>query len=95
MRKSIAIKIYDDIIKLRKRKKDYWRCYYLFNEKLFRMTLLREGISLQQIAELLGINLVTLYRKMKGNSDFYRDEVQQICDYLHLDLKEKEDIFFD
>lgn len=65
----------------------------MFNEKLFRMTLLREGISLQQIAELLGINLVTLYRKMKGNSDFYRDEVQQICDYLHLDLKEKEDIF--
>lgn len=67
----------------------------MFNEKLFRMTLLREGISLQQISELLGINLVTLYRKMKGNSDFYRDEVQQICDYLHLDLKEKEDIFFD
>lgn len=66
----------------------------MFNEKLFRMILLREGISLQQIAELLGINPATLYRKMKGDSDFYRDEIQQICDFLHLELKEKEEIFF-
>lgn len=67
----------------------------MFNEKLFRMALLREGVSLQQISELLDINLVTLYRKMRGNSDFYRDEIQQICDFLHLELREKEEIFFD
>ena len=67
----------------------------MFNEKLFRMALLREEVSLQQISELLDINLATLYRKMRGNSDFYRDEIQQICDFLHLELKEKEEIFFD
>ncbi|MDU0989261.1 MAG: hypothetical protein E7A71_00315 [Enterococcus faecium] len=67
----------------------------MFNEKLFRMALLREEVSLQQISKLLGINLATLYRKMRGDSDFYRDEIQQICDFLHLELKEKEEIFFD
>lgn len=59
------------------------------------MALLREEVSLQQISKLLGINLATLYRKMRGDSDFYRDEIQQICDFLHLELKEKEEIFFD
>lgn len=67
----------------------------MFNEKLFRIALLRRGVSQKQIAKLLDINVVTLYRKMKGDSDFYRDEIQKICDFLKLGLKEKEDIFFD
>lgn len=66
----------------------------MFNEKLFRIVLLKEEISLRQIAELLGINLATLYRKMSGSSDFYRDEIQKICEFLKLDLKDKESIFF-
>lgn len=82
-------------MKLRKRKKTNSGGDFVFNEKLFRMALLREEVSLQQISELLGINLATLYRKMRGNSDFYRDEIQKICDFLHLGLKEKEAIFFD
>lgn len=67
----------------------------MFNEKLFRIALLKRGVSQKQIAKLLDINVVTLYRKMKGDSDFYRDEIQKICDFLKLGLKEKEDIFFD
>lgn len=67
----------------------------MFNEKLFRIALLKRGVSQKQIAKLLDINVVTLYRKIKGDSDFYRDEIQKICDFLKLGLKEKEDIFFD
>lgn len=66
----------------------------MFNQKLFRIMLLEKDVSLKDIAEMLGINLVTLYRKMNGSSDFYRDEVQEICNYLHLTLEERENIFF-
>lgn len=66
----------------------------LFNQKLFRIILLEKGISLKDIAKMLNISLVTLYRKMNGYSDFFRDEVRAICNYLNLSLEEREDIFF-
>lgn len=67
---------------------------YLFDEKLFRIKLIERDVNLTKISEVLNINLVTLYRKMNGLSDFYRDEIQKICDFLNLDLEEREDIFF-
>lgn len=67
---------------------------YLFDEKLFRIKLIERDVNLTKISEVLNINLVTLYRKMNGLSDFYRDEIQKICDYLNLNLEEREDIFF-
>lgn len=66
----------------------------MFNQKLFRIVLLKKDISLKDIAEVLNINIVTLYRKMNGYSDFYRDEIQTICEFLDLKLEERENIFF-
>lgn len=66
----------------------------MFDEKLFRIKLIERDVNLTKISEVLNINLVTLYRKMNGLSDFYRDEIQKICDYLNLNLEEREDIFF-
>lgn len=66
----------------------------MFNQKLFRIILLEKGISLKDIANMLNVSLVTLYRKMNGYSDFFRDEVQAICNYLDLSLEERESIFF-
>ena len=54
----------------------------MFNEKKFRLVLFEKGVSLQEIAALIGTTSVTLYRKMSGESDFYRKEISQICDFI-------------
>ena len=66
----------------------------MFDEQKFKIALLRRNVSYEDIAKMLGISLVTLYRKINGNSDFYRREIDQISNYLSLDLQEKEEIFF-
>lgn len=78
---------------LRKRKKE-GRGKYMFSKKEFEIALLKYEKSKDDIAEILNVNLATLYRKMNGSSDFYRDEIQAISDYLNLSLDEKESIFF-
>ena len=67
----------------------------MFNQNKLKIALLKENKSFIDIAKILNINIATLYRKMNGSSDFYRGEIQQICEYLNItDLKEREDIFF-
>ncbi len=50
----------------------------MFNEKAFRRAIEDAGLTLLDIAKLLNINIVTLYRKINGESDFFRDEIQKI-----------------
>lgn len=66
----------------------------MFDEQKFKIALLKRKVSYEDIAKMLGISIVTLYRKINGNSDFYRREIDQISNYLSLDLQEKEEIFF-
>lgn len=66
----------------------------MFSKKEFEIALLKYEKSKDDIAKILNVNLATLYRKMNGSSDFYRDEIQAISDYLNLSLDEKESIFF-
>lgn len=66
----------------------------MFDEQKFKIALLRRKVSYEDIAKMLGISIVTLYRKINGNSDFYRREIDLISNYLSLDLQEKEEIFF-
>ncbi len=48
----------------------------MFNEREFRAALALAGISIPQMAKRLGISTATLYRKMRGTSDFTRAEIQ-------------------
>lgn len=57
----------------------------MFDEKRFRALVVLSGMTLQQVANEIGINEATLYRKMKGKSDFYRKEIQQLCDLLNIE----------
>lgn len=57
----------------------------MFDEKQFRALVVLSGLSLQQVAAELGINEATLYRKMTGKSDFYRKEIQQLCELLNIE----------
>lgn len=64
----------------------------MFNENKFRAILLLQDKTLQDVANLLDITLPTLYRKMRGKSDFKRMEMQKIRDYLK--LRNPDDIFY-
>lgn len=66
----------------------------MFDEKRFKITLMQKDKTINDIAEALDISIVTLYRKMNGESDFYRDEIQKICNFLNLKGEEREKIFF-
>lgn len=64
----------------------------MFDEKKFRKLIKEKGFSISDIASALNINPSTLYRKMSGESDFYRGEIQILCKLL--ELKNPSEIFF-
>lgn len=50
--------------------------------------------TIEKLADLLGINPATMHRKMNGESDFTRSEIQLIRSALALTNDETEAIFF-
>jgi len=51
-------------------------------------------MTLGVISTMLDINPATLTRKMSGESDFTRDEVQRIRKFLDLSVMDADKIFF-
>lgn len=66
----------------------------MFDRNKFRARVIEKGFSMEQVADKLHINVVTLYRKMNGTSDFTRNEIQQLREILDLDVKAANAIFF-
>jgi hypothetical protein len=64
----------------------------MFDKRKFKALLILSEKTIKEVAELLNINEVTLYRKMNGTSDFYRSEIQTLCD--HLNIENPAEIFF-
>lgn len=54
----------------------------------------KSGMTLSELAEKLGINYVTLNRKMNGSSDFTRQEIIDIKELLNLDSEQANKVFF-
>ena len=65
------------------------------NSKKLKIKLLEKEKSLEELANYIGCNIVTLYRKLNGESDFSRNEVQLIAIFLELSSAEVNSIFFD
>ena len=63
-----------------------------FNKRKLMAQLALNGVTTIQLANKLGISASTLHRKMNGDSDFYRNEIFVICEYLN--IKSPVDIFF-
>lgn len=57
----------------------------MFDEKRFKAKVVLSGLTLRQVAASLGIDEATLYRKMNGKSDFYRKEIQKLCEILSIE----------
>ena len=64
-------------------------CISEFNAMLARFDKTREDV-----AAILGINPATLYRKINGQSDFTRQEIQIIRYAFNLDADSLDRIFF-
>lgn len=57
----------------------------MFDTRRFRAQVILAGLTMRQVAAELGIDEATLYRKMNGTSDFYRKELQQLCQILKIE----------
>ena len=66
----------------------------MFDENALRKKLIDAGLSLRDLARAIGINETTLHRKIKGITDFSRNEMSIIKSKLHLSSDEFESIFF-
>lgn len=64
----------------------------MFDKNKFKAQLLLKNKTVNEIADLLGVNVTTLYRKMSGESDFYRNEIHLLCKIL--EIENPTDIFF-
>lgn len=64
----------------------------MFDIAEFRAALARKGMTRKELAEMLGINEVTLYRKLKRGGDFTREEINTMIEALDIDDPGK--IFF-
>ena len=53
-----------------------------------------KGKNLREVANVLNISSVTLWRKMNGESEFSREEIQTIKNMLNLTQNEAFEIFF-
>ena len=63
-----------------------------FDKVEFEVALVRAGVSRKQLAEYLGIDVSTLYRKIENDGAFTREEIVKIVELLKIDNPMK--IFF-
>lgn len=64
------------------------------NSNELRAQMLRKGFKVENFAEKLGISKSAFYRKLKGTSEFDREEISKISELLELQPKDVYDIFF-
>lgn len=66
----------------------------MFNKNMFKAKVAENGVTTKKVAEILGINETTLYRKMSGESDFTRNEIQLFKKTFGLSSGDVDAIFF-
>lgn len=64
------------------------------DRNLLEIALLKKRKTKQDIANLLGLSLQTVYNKINNIVDFKTGEIVKICEFLKLTKKDREEIFF-
>lgn len=64
----------------------------MFDRTEFRVQVVRAQKSYKEIAEYLGIDESTLYRKIQNNGSFTREEIGKLIEFL--DISDPKAIFF-
>lgn len=57
----------------------------MFNEREFNAQLARKGVKKAELAEHLGMTYTNLYRKIRDDGKFTREEMVKIIDFLGID----------
>lgn len=65
-----------------------------FQVNEFRAEMVRQGMTVNDVSEKIGIDRASMYRKMNGTSDFMRNEIEKIINVLHLSGDDVLRIFF-
>lgn len=66
----------------------------MFCKNELKAEMARNGITHEALAKAVGLSPSALYRKMIGQTDFYRYEIVKIAEALHLDDTAIRRIFF-
>lgn len=66
----------------------------MFQKNELKAEVVRQGLTLDELSNAIGINPASLSRKMSGVSDFYRGEIEKIVQVLHLSGDDVLRIFF-
>ena len=66
----------------------------MFDRNKFRGKVVSEGLTIADVAGRLNINPTTLHRKISGESEFTRKEIQQLRAILNMSAEEIDAIFF-
>ena len=64
----------------------------MFDRRKLQAQMVLKGYNVSQVAEMLGINSATMYRKLGNDGDFSRTEINQLIDIL--DIEDIRGIFF-
>lgn len=79
---------YNKIAKTQNRKEEK-----TLNARKLKARLVELGKTMKQLADYLGMNITTLSRKVNGQSEFTRSEIEKTCEFLELETPLE--IFFD
>lgn len=64
------------------------------NSFKLRYLLYSQNRTCSDLEKVLGISKTALYRKMKGETEFKRSEIQTMIQYFGLDEQQTQEIFF-
>lgn len=64
----------------------------MFDKNKFRAQIILAGMTAKELAEKLGINESTLYRKINADGNFTREEISKIIEILQ--IRNPQEIFF-
>lgn len=64
----------------------------LFDRNEFKAQIVRKGKTMKQVADFLGIDESTLYRKIQADGNFTREEINLLIEFL--EISEPMSIFF-
>lgn len=66
----------------------------MFQKNEFRAVLARNNMTIDDVAKALNVTSPTISRKINGQGDFFRSEIETIRQLLNLSPEEVLNIFF-
>lgn len=64
------------------------------NRNLLEAKFKEKGTNVAEASKIIEVKPSTFYRKMSGQSDFFRKEIEKLVKFLDLSIDEMERIFF-